>query len=82
MEGAERDQAEKDREGQMAHSGRDQAHLGIDTNVLVAYLDKDHPSHRETGGLAEESVALNPMIVHEAFHSLVFKMKWTPQGCL
>jgi predicted nucleic acid-binding protein len=63
----------------MAHSRRDQEHLGIDTNVLVAYLDKDHPSHGETEGLADEPVALNPTIVHEAYHTLVFKMKWTPQ---
>jgi predicted nucleic acid-binding protein len=63
----------------MAHSRRDQEHLGIDTNVLVAYLDKDHPSHAETSGLADESVALNPTIVHEAYHTLVFKMKWAPQ---
>ena len=62
----------------MAHARRDQEHLGIDTNVLVAYLDKDHPSHGETAGLADESVALNPTIVHEAYHTLVFKMKWAP----
>ena len=61
----------------MAHAKRDQEHLGIDTNVLVAYLDREHPSHRRTGKLAEEAVALNPTIIHEAYHTLVFKMKWT-----
>jgi predicted nucleic acid-binding protein len=63
----------------MANSRRDQEHLGIDTNVLVAYLDRDHPSHGETSGLADESVALNPTIVHEAYHTLVFKMKWAAE---
>jgi predicted nucleic acid-binding protein len=63
----------------MARSRRDQGHLGIDTNVLVAYLDKDHPSHAETDGLADEPVCLNPTIVHEAYHTLVFKMKWAPE---
>src|SRR5579862_2309897 len=63
----------------MANSRRDQEHLGIDTNVLVAYLDMDHPSHEETRGLASESVALNPTIVHEAYHTLVFKMKWASE---
>jgi len=63
----------------MAHSRRDQEHLGIDTSVLVAYLDKDHPSHGETDGLADEPVALTPTIVHEAYHTLVFKMKWAPK---
>ena len=63
----------------MAHPRRDQEHLGIDTNVLVAYLDKDHPSHKRTERLSHEAVALNPTIIHEAYHTLVFKMKWTPQ---
>jgi predicted nucleic acid-binding protein len=61
----------------MAYGKRDQEHLGIDTNVLVAYLDKEHPSHGETSGLDDEPVALNPTVVHEAYHTLVFKMKWT-----
>jgi predicted nucleic acid-binding protein len=60
----------------MAHSRRDQERLGIDTSVLVAYLDKDHPSHKRTEWLSRESVALNPTIIHEAYHTLVFKMKW------
>jgi predicted nucleic acid-binding protein len=60
----------------MAHAKRDQEHLGIDTNVLVAYLDREHPSHRRTEKLAQRAVALNPTIVHEAYHTLVFKMKW------
>ena len=63
----------------MAHPQRNQEHLGIDTNVLVAYLDKDHPSHKRTERLSHETVALNPTIIHEAYHTLVFKMKWTPK---
>jgi predicted nucleic acid-binding protein len=63
----------------MAHTRRNQEHLGIDTNVLVAYLDKDHPSHAETSELRGRPVALNPTIVHEAYHTLVFKMKWLPE---
>ncbi len=60
----------------MANSRRDQEHLGIDTNVLVAYLDRDHPSHKRTEWLANQAVVLNPTIAHEAYHTLVFKMKW------
>ena len=63
----------------MAHPRRNQEHLGIDTNVLVAYLDKDHPSHGRTERLSHEAVALNPTIIHEAYHTLVFKMKWRAQ---
>ncbi len=60
----------------MAHPSGNQGHLGIDTSVLVAYLDRDHPSHRDTAWLASSAVALNPTIIHEAYHTLVFKMKW------
>jgi predicted nucleic acid-binding protein len=63
----------------MADARRDQGHLGIDTNVLVAYLDAGHPSHAETEFLAERGVALNPTVIHEAYHTLVFKMKWAEE---
>ena len=62
----------------MANSRGDQKHLGIDTNVLVAYLDGGHPSHMETTWLADESIILNPTIAHEAHHTLVFWAKWNP----
>jgi predicted nucleic acid-binding protein len=60
----------------MAHPRRNQEHLGVDTNVLVAYLDADHPAHKRTERLSHDAVALNPTIIHEAYHTLVFKMKW------
>ena len=60
----------------MANARRDQKYLGIDTNALVAYLDIDHPQHSETHKLVKRKIALNPTIVHEAYHTLVFKMKW------
>lgn len=60
----------------MANTRRNQEYLGIDTNVLVAYLDRDHPFHEQTRRLAQKAVALNPTIIHEAYHTLVFKMKW------
>jgi predicted nucleic acid-binding protein len=63
----------------MADARRDQEHLGIDTNVLVAYLDAGHPAHAETEFLAERGVALNPTVIHEAYHTLVFKMKWAEE---
>jgi len=60
----------------MAYAGRDQKHLAVDSNVLVAYLDKDHPQHRKARSLAQRRVALNPTVLHETYHTLVFKMKW------
>ena len=62
----------------MAYARRDQKHLAIDSNVLIAYLDKEHPQHSKVTVLSSRRVALNPTIVHETFHTLVFKMKWAP----
>jgi predicted nucleic acid-binding protein len=60
----------------MAYARRDQRHLAVDSNVLVAYLDREHPQHRKVASLASRRVALNPTVVHETYHTLVFKMKW------
>lgn len=62
----------------MAHSRGNKRYLGIDTGVLVAYLDYDHPHHQQVEKLRQRAVAINPTIIHEAYHSLVFKMKWDP----
>jgi predicted nucleic acid-binding protein len=62
----------------MAHDRRDQRHLAIDSNVLVAYLDKEHPQHSKVTTLSSSRVAFNPTVVHESYHTLVFKMKWEP----
>jgi predicted nucleic acid-binding protein len=62
----------------MAYARRDQKHLAIDSNVLVAYLDKEHPQHSKVTTLSSRKVALNPTVVHETYHTLVFKMKWAP----
>ena len=64
----------------MAHPRRNQKHLGIDSNVLVAYLDGGHPQHQKAARLASRRVALNPTVIHETYHTLVFKLKWTPEG--
>jgi len=31
------------------------------------------------GWLAKETIALNPTIIHEAYHTLVFKARWSPE---
>ncbi len=62
----------------MAYSQGNQEYLGIDTNILIAYLDRDHPNHRKTEKLQQKAIAISPTIIHEAYHSLVFKMKWVP----
>jgi len=60
----------------MAYARRDQRHLAVDSNVLVAYLDREHPQHSRVSSLASRRAALNPTVVHETYHTLVFKMKW------
>src|SRR3972149_3583640 len=60
----------------MAYARRDQRHLAVDSNVLVAYLDREHPQHNKVAFLSSRRVALNPTVVHETYHTLVFKMKW------
>ena len=62
----------------MVYTQRSKEYLGIDTNILVAYLDHDHPNHPQTEKLRQKAIAVSPTIIHEAYHSLVFKMKWDP----
>jgi predicted nucleic acid-binding protein len=63
----------------MAYDGRAQKYLAIDSNVLVAYLDGDHPQHSKVERLGSRRVALNPTVTHETYHALVFKLKWSPE---
>jgi len=63
----------------MAHTRRDQKYLAIDSNVLIAYLDLEHPQHSKVASLAARKVALNPTVIHETYHTLVFKLKWRPE---
>jgi|GEM_PF-393105 len=61
----------------MGDGKRDKEYLGVDTNVLVAFLDKEHPDNPKTKILAaHQYLAVNPTIIHEAFHTLVYKQKW------
>lgn len=62
----------------MANRGRDQGHLGIDSNVLVAYLVPDHPDHERTKTLARGSHVVNPTVLHETYHACVFKLRRSP----
>ncbi len=59
----------------MANTRRDQEYLGIDSNVLVAYLVPDHPDHELTKPLAGKRHAVNPIVLHETYHTCVFKLR-------
>ena len=54
---------------------------GLDTNILCYALDPAFPENRHCKKLlleasAESRVGLNPTILHEAYHTLVFGQKW------
>jgi len=57
----------------------DQAYLGIDSNVLLAYLIPEHPRHDAVKSLAGRNHAVNPTVMHETYHTAVFKLGRRPE---
>jgi predicted nucleic acid-binding protein len=58
--------------------------IGLDTNILCYSLDKAYPENEKVKdilmGLSPENrVAINPTVLHEAYHTLVFYLEWTPE---
>jgi predicted nucleic acid-binding protein len=58
--------------------------IGLDTNILCYALDNRYPEHEKVKNLLitlspENQVALNPTVIHETYHTLVFYSKWTPK---
>lgn len=54
---------------------------GVDTNVLCYSLDRAFPEHRKVAKLLRDlspefSIALNPTVFHESYHTLVYGQKW------
>ncbi len=54
---------------------------GFDSNVLCYCLDPSYPEHGDLRHLLldlgqESKIALNPTVIHEAYHTLVFSQKW------
>ena len=57
---------------------------GVDTNILCYALEPTYPEHERVKDLlsslsSENIVALNPTVLHEAYHTLVFYLEWTPE---
>ncbi|MEM2954097.1 MAG: type II toxin-antitoxin system VapC family toxin [Candidatus Bathyarchaeia archaeon] len=57
--------------------------IGLDTNILCYALDPAFPEHEKLKTLLlnlspENQIALNPTIIHETYHTLVFGQKWVP----
>ena len=61
----------------MGNTRGNKEYLGVDTTVLVAFLDRGHPDNLKTKILVtNQYVAVNPTVIHEAYHTLVYKQKW------
>jgi predicted nucleic acid-binding protein len=58
--------------------------VGLDTNILCYALDPAYPEHKSLSKLLldlspENTIALNPTVLHETYHTLVFSLEWLPQ---
>ncbi len=54
---------------------------GLDTNILCYVLDSAFPEHMKASAILKRlsplfRVAINPTVVHETYHTLVYKQKW------
>lgn len=43
--------------------------------MLVAYLVPEHPQHDKVKSLANKNHAVNPTVIHETYHTCIFKLK-------
>jgi predicted nucleic acid-binding protein len=64
----------------MEHSSK---MMWLDSNILCYALDPAYPENEKMKNLLislspENRAALNPTILHETYHTLVFSQKWIP----
>nr|MDO8097712.1 type II toxin-antitoxin system VapC family toxin [Candidatus Njordarchaeota archaeon] len=57
--------------------------IGIDTNILCYAMDPAYPENKIckkylTELSSNKQIALNPTVVHETYHVLVYGQKWEP----
>ncbi len=58
--------------------------IGLDTNILCYALDPAYPEHGKVKDLltslsSENMVAINPTVIHDTYHTLVFYLEWMPE---
>jgi len=58
--------------------------IALDTNILCYALDPLYPEHSKLRDLLlnlsqDFTVAVNPTVIHETYHTLVFRQKWLPE---
>lgn len=57
--------------------------VALDTNILCFALDPAYPENEKarkllTGLSPQKAVAVNPTVIHETYHTLVYGQKWVP----
>jgi len=57
--------------------------LAVDTNILCYALDPAYSEHEKAVSLltnlsSENMIAINPTVLHETYHVLVFYLEWLP----
>jgi predicted nucleic acid-binding protein len=58
--------------------------VGLDTNILAYAMDPAFGEHKRAALIFKRSssefiIAINPTVIHETYHTLVFKQKWPRQ---
>ena len=58
--------------------------IALDTNILCYALEPAYPEHHILKNLllnlsSDNNVALNPTVIHETYHVLVFYLQWLPE---
>jgi len=61
--------------------------IALDTNILCYALDPAFPEHDKLQDLLlnlsqDFMVAVNPTVMHETYHTLVFRQKWLPEDAV
>lgn len=55
--------------------------IGLDTNIISYALDPAFEEHKKASSILKRlsprfKVAINPTVLHESYHTLVYKQKW------
>lgn len=55
--------------------------VGLDTNILCYAMDPAFPEHPRAASILKQisrnfRVAVNPTVLHETYHTLVYKQRW------
>ena len=58
--------------------------IGLDTNILCYALNSSYPEHEKVKDLLitlspENLVAINPTVLNETYHTLVYYSEWVPE---